>query len=83
MTKKEERDKVYHLMYKTHLPLFAKKALLNDPEFMNDAIETVELYYAKYKNFSLKKAFKELVKEYRGQVILITAKSLNGSKYEN
>ena len=76
----ESKKIIYKLMYKQPIRRYFKKLLLNDWDFMNDAIETVQLFYYKSKHFPLKREFRKLVKEYLKQIPLIEAKSLQEMK---
>ena len=71
-----EVKKVKELTFHTHEALKVKHILLSDKEFFYDAVILIRLWYAKHKQFSITKEFRKLVKEYKGQLPLITAKSI-------
>lgn len=71
-----EWEIVKQFMYDSNINNRVKRILMQDDEFAWDMVITVQLWFAKGKKFSLKKAMNEVVEQYIKQISLISARRL-------
>jgi acyl carrier protein len=77
----EEWQKVKQLVYNSKINNKFKRIIMKDDEFVWDSITTVQLWFAKDKKFSIKKAMDDVIAQYVKQIPLIVAKRLlNGDE---
>ena len=80
-TYSNEWKKVKQLVYNSKINNKFKGVIINDDEFIWDAITTVQLWAMKDKKFSIKKAMEDVIAQYIKQVPLLMAKRLlNGDE---